>query len=183
MTRLLVTAALLAFAPTIASAQETAGEATLEQRISRVEDELAIRRVIVQYAAFLDRRDYAGYSELFTPTGEWATPDGEGRQGRADIREMLQSVLGPANSPNADNYHLVSNPRIELDGDRATATSRYIFIMRGEGGSPTPALTGLYHDEFMRHEGEWKIARRIVEDIMPSAQEWREAMSAGEQSQ
>ncbi|WP_338243970.1 nuclear transport factor 2 family protein [Aurantiacibacter hainanensis] len=181
MIRAIVVAALLATGPAVASAQE--GRTALEQRMQRVEDELAIRRVIVEYAAFLDRRDYDAYSELFTPDGEWTKPDGQGRRGRAEIRDMVAGVMGPANSPNAENYHLVSNPRIDLDGDRATSTSRYIFIMRGPQGQPTPALTGLYHDEFVRHEGEWKIARRVAEDIMPTAEEWQAAVAGQEADQ
>ncbi|MFB0613593.1 nuclear transport factor 2 family protein [Aurantiacibacter poecillastricola] len=178
MMRSFVIAALLASAPAVASAQEA--RASLEQRVQRVEDELAIRRVIADYAAFLDRRDYEAYSNLFTPDGEWTKPEGGGQRGRANIRAMLEGVMGPANSPNAENYHLVSNPRIELDGDRATATSRYIFVMRGPRGEPTPALTGIYHDDFVRRDGQWKIARRIAEDIMPTAAEWRAAISAQE---
>ncbi len=178
MTRAIAIAALLAAAPATASAQDD--HTTLEQRIQRVEDELAIRRVLVDYAAFLDRRDYAAFSELFAPDGEWTKPEGEGYQGRAEIREMLARALGPADSANAENYHLLSNPRIDLHGDRATATSRFIFILRGPQGEPTPALTGLYHDEFVRHEGEWKIARRVAEDIMPTAQEWQAIVAAGD---
>jgi uncharacterized protein (TIGR02246 family) len=140
-----------------------------------VEDELAIRRILVDYAAFLDGRDYEAYANLFTPEGEW-TNQGGGRKGRDQIRAMLE-VMGPAGSPNAENYHLVSNPRIDLDGDRATATSRYLFVMRGPEGQPTPALAGIYRDEFVRQGGEWKIARRVADDIMPTAEEWRASMA------
>lgn len=170
--------AALAATPAAASAQQA--PAALEERVQRVEDELAIRRALANYAGFLDRRDYAAYADLFTPEGEWTKPEGGGRRGRAEIRAMLEGVMGPENNPNVDNYHLVSNPQIDLEGDRASATSRYLFVMRGPDGQPTPALAGVYYDEFVRHEGEWKIARRVAEDVMPTAGEWQETIAGQE---
>ena len=170
---------LLTLTPVAAAAQ--ANDASIEARLQRVEDELEIERILVDYAGLLDKRDYDAYAELFTPDGEWANAGGS-RKGRAEIRDML-AVMGPAGAPNAENYHLVSNPRIELDGDTASATSRYLFVMRGPEGQPTPALAGVYRDEFVRLDGEWKIARRVAEDIMPTPEEWREAMAQGEKAQ
>ena len=72
-------------APAAALAQAAAS--TLEQRVQRVEDELAIRRVLIDYARLLDERDYAGYADLFTPYGEWTKPGGRRPQGaRRDPR-------------------------------------------------------------------------------------------------
>lgn len=163
-------AGLLAALPALAPAQ--ASRLTVEQRLQRVEDELAIHRIIVDYAATLDGRDYAAYAALFAPDGEWSGGgSGATHKGRAAIEKML-SMLGPAGAENNANYHLVSNPRIDLDGDRATATSRYLFVMRGKDGQPTPALAGTYADEFVRIDGEWKIQRRVASDIMPTREEW-----------
>jgi len=164
----------LVLAPVAALAQTN--QASVEARLQRVEDELAIRRILIDYAGFLDGRDYAAYANLFTPDGEWTNQAG-GRKGRDEIRAMLESVMGPAGTPNAANYHLISNPRIDLDGDRATATSRYLFVMRGPEGQPTPSLAGIYTDEFVRLNGEWKIARRVANDIMPTPEEWRNTMA------
>lgn len=172
---------MLALAPAAAMAQASA--ATLEQRMQRVEDELAIRRILVDYARLLDERDYAGFADLFTPEGEWNRADGSGRKGRAAIRAVLEEVMGPAGAPNAANYHLISNPRVDLEGDRARATSRYLFVMRGPDGQPVPALAGVYHDEFVRHQGEWMIKRRVAEDIMPTPEEWREITGAQDAAQ
>ena len=44
---------------------------TLAQRVQRMEDESTIRRMLVQYGAYLDARDFAGYSGLFAAQGEW----------------------------------------------------------------------------------------------------------------
>lgn len=172
MIRWLLVAAL-AVTPVAATAQ--AG--SIEARLQRVEDELAIRRILVDYAAFLDGRDYARYAGLFTADGEWTNGAGS-HKGQAAIRKMLEGALGPAEAPNRANYHLISNPRIDLDGDRATATSRYMFVMRGPDGRPVPSLAGVYHDELVRQGGAWKIKRRVAADVMPTADEWRKIIAA-----
>ncbi|HWW64850.1 MAG TPA: nuclear transport factor 2 family protein [Sphingomonadaceae bacterium] len=163
-------AALLAAAPMMAAAQT--GARSFDTRLQHVEDELAIRRILIDYAAFLDGRDYASYAALFTADGEWANGAGS-HKGRDAIRAMLESTLGPAGAPNRSNYHIISNPRIDIDGDRATATSRYLFVMRGPNGQPVPSLAGIYRDELVRQNGAWKIKRRVADDIMPTPEEWK----------
>ncbi len=167
-------AALLAALPAAAAAQSASGSVAV--RLQRVEDALAIERVLVDYAAFLDGRDYARYAALFAPDGEWTNAGGS-HKGREAIRQMLERVLGPAGAPNRANYHLISNPRIDLDGDRATATSRYLFVMRGPEGQPLPSLAGIYRDELVRLGGKWLIRRRVADDIMPTPEEWQKIMA------
>jgi hypothetical protein len=55
--------------PILASAQS--GGFTLEQRVQRVEDELAIRKALVDYPVTQDAHDYDGYVGLFAKQGEW----------------------------------------------------------------------------------------------------------------
>ena len=64
-----------------------------------------------------------------------------------------------------------------MNGDRATARSRHLLLMRGPDGSPVPELAGLYEDEFIREDGEWKILRRVDNPIMPTPEEWRREMA------
>jgi len=168
-------AAALAVAPATVIAK--APSASIEARLQRVADELAIQRILVDYAAFLDGRDYASYAGLFTPDGEWTNAVGS-HKGRDAIRQMLEGTLGPAGAPNRSNYHIITNPRVDLDGDRATATSRYLFVMRGPDGSPVPSLAGVYHDELVRQDGKWLIKRRVADDIMPTPEEWRKIIAS-----
>lgn len=162
-------AAALAALPVTATAQ------SIEARLARVEGILAIERILVDYAAFLDGRDYDRYADLFTPDGEW-TNSGGARKGRAAIRAMLETMMGPAGTPGAASYHIVTNPRVDVDGDRATAVSRYLFVMRGPDGSPLPSLAGIYRDDLVRHDGKWRISRRVAENVMPTPDEWRKIL-------
>jgi uncharacterized protein (TIGR02246 family) len=146
---------------------------TIEQRLQRVEDELAIRRVLVDYAATQDARDYAGYAALFAKDGEWVNGKTV-HKGRASIHKMLVDLYGapPPGFVNSESYHITSNPQVDVSGDRATARSRHLLVMRGPGGEPTPALAGRYEDELIREDGQWKILRRVDYPVMPTAEEW-----------
>jgi uncharacterized protein (TIGR02246 family) len=150
----------------------------LAQRLQRVEDELAIHRMIVEYAVRLDARDLEGYLDLFAENGTWQVGTTV-REGRAAIREMLAGLYGnPEIEPYGyANFRTVANVQIDVDGDRATARSRHVTLERGPRGNPTPILTGLYEDEFIREDGQWKILRRVDHPIMPTAAEWREQMA------
>ena len=146
---------------------------TVEQRLQRVEDELAIGRVLVDYSARQDARDYAGYAALFAKQGEWVNGKNV-YKGREAILKMLVSLYGtpPPGYVNNESYHIASNFQIDVHGDRATARSRHLLVMRGPKGEPMPALAGRYEDELIREDGQWKILRRVDYPVMPTATEW-----------
>jgi 3-phenylpropionate/cinnamic acid dioxygenase small subunit len=146
-------------------------------RLRRVEDELALLRLLTDYAAFLDGRDWDRYVALFTADGEWTNPGGSYKS-QAAIRAMLERDVGPAGAPNRTAYHIISNPQVDLDGDRATATSRFLFMMRGPDNRPVPALAGMYRDSFVREDSKWKIRHRVAQDIMPTPEEWQALLAA-----
>ena len=93
---------------------------------------------------------------------------------------MLVGLFGtpPAGFVNGADYHLVSNPQVDVDGDHATARSRHLLMMRDAEGHPRPALAGLYVDEFVREDGQWKILHRVDNPIMPTREEWLKVMAA-----
>ncbi len=147
--------------------------AALEARVQALEDHQAIQRVITNYSAYLDARDYDGYVGLFTEDGVWAN-GATRREGQAEIREMLTGLFGEVEPGfvNLSSFHQIGNFEIDVDGDTATAKSRFVFVMRGEGGAPTPSLSGQYHDRLVRVDGTWKIAERVDHTVMPTAEEW-----------
>jgi uncharacterized protein (TIGR02246 family) len=158
-----IIAAALFTAPAVAFAQPT-----LEQRVQRMEDESVIRRILIEYGAFLDAKDYASYAALFAEDGEWI--GGFGRfTGPAAIRTMLEDNLGlpEPGFVNKANFHMLTNPLIQIDGDRAHVTSKYLFWTRSPDDRPTPLLAGRYVDEFVRVKGQWKIARRTTYGAIP----------------
>lgn len=153
---------------------------SLEQRLQRLEDTLAIGRLIDSYAATLDARDLDGYAALFAKDGVWQTGNST-RRGPAEIKAMLVGIFGtPAPGfVNTEDYHLVSNVEVELiDDSHAKARSRYLYVMRGDNGGPRPVLAGRYEDEIVREGGEWKILHRTDYPVIPTADEWLKQAAA-----
>jgi uncharacterized protein (TIGR02246 family) len=141
---------------------------TLEDRLQALEDREAIHRLFLAYATALDARDMGAYAALFAREGTWhggtgwaRTPDG--------IRAMLDERLAPnPPAPGPTHRHLVTNERIELDGDRATAVSTWTLATRTTDDVPELTLLGTYHDTLVREDGRWRFAAREAHIDIPS---------------
>ncbi len=133
-----------------------------------MEDESAIRKMLIEYGAFLDAKDYASYAALFAPDGEWVGGFGS-FTGPAAIEAMLVKNLGAAEPGfvNTSNFHMLTNPLIEIDGNTAHVTSKYLFWTKDAGNRPQPLLAGRYVDEFVKLDGVWKIKRRTTSGQIP----------------
>ncbi len=132
---------------------DAAPRPSLEQRVQRMEDESAIRRILIDYGAYLDGRDYAAYAGLFAKDGIWIGGFGTFK-GPAAIRKMLVDNLGLPEPGwvNKSSFHMLTNPIIEIDGDHAHVTSKYLFWTKSADDKPTPMLAGRYVDEFSARE-------------------------------
>lgn len=132
-------------------------------RLAALEDSEAIRQLLVDYGATLDRRDFAAFGELFTEDAEYVS-GGTAVKGRAAIRGQLERTLGsnPMNLP-APNFHLSFNPSIRLDGDRATVVSLGAYTAPEASGGPTRLVFFVwYQDELVRDGNGWKFSRRTT---------------------
>jgi len=152
--------------------------ATLEARVKRQEDIEAIRTVLREYGRRLDAGDLKGYAELFAADGEWIGGFGKvkGRDNiqpfmEKNMRTPLPSVEGAAATapprPGPRGAHLMTNEIIDVNGDHATAWSRWTYLIRNADNKPAPALVGHYDDEFVRENGQWKFQRRTVSGDIP----------------
>ena len=170
--RLLIRTCLLAAAlvglPASATAQRTAQpKESIETRLQRFEDKEEIQNLLLDYGRFLDNRDFKSYSNLFAKDGEWVGGFGS-VSGPANIQAFMEKNMGTA--PNrANNYHLLSNFVITVQGDTATAWSRWAFVVPGQSGA-TIAQAGRYDDTLVRENGRWRFKRRVASnDTAPPA--------------
>ena len=133
---------------------------SIEQRLQRLEDIQEITTLFMAYRRTLDERDFAAYSQLFAPDGEWAGNLGASK-GPAAIEKMLDDTAGQGFSIEAgEDFHLVANPDIHVDGDRATATSTWVFVTRDADDRPKLSLMGHYKDVLHRTPEGWRFLRR-----------------------
>jgi uncharacterized protein (TIGR02246 family) len=143
--------------------------AELEARVQRIEDRDAIFTLFMRYRECLDEKDFSGYAALFAADGEFVAAGGTAK-GRAGIEELVDGMRGSLLTAVAgDDLHIVANPEISIDGDRATSRSTWIYVVKGDDGEPTLCKVGHYEDDLVREDGEWRFARRFAPMDMPAA--------------
>lgn len=135
-------------------------DGTVEARLRRLEDKDEIMALFLAYRRALDEKDFAAYAALFAAEGEFIAGDLRAR-GPAAIQELVEGMLGTLLTAESGNdLHVVANPDIRVEGDRATARSTWIYILRGEDGGPDLAKVGRYEDVLVREDGAWRFLSR-----------------------
>jgi hypothetical protein len=125
----------------------------VEARLRRLEDVEAIRTLKARYCSFADRgfsgagHDDEAFAALFTEDGVFEASAGALR-GRQAIRERCRSF-------HPLSMHLVTNPEIEVDGDRARAAwSAYVPTATADGRALVVA--GRYEERLVRTAEGWR---------------------------
>jgi uncharacterized protein (TIGR02246 family) len=142
--------------------------AKLATRVQVLEDREDIRALILAYGAAHDHRDYKTFASLFAKEGEWVGGLGSAK-GPDAIFELMDRTIGHDPKPNGSGtYHVMTNDQIKIEGDRASATTKWIYLTPGPDNAPRMVFLGHYDDQFVRENGEWKFLRREAPvDIAP----------------
>jgi len=142
--------------------------AKLATRVQVLEDREDIRALILAYGTAHDHRDYRTFASLFAKEGEWVGGLGSAK-GPDAIFELMDRTIGHDPKPNGSGtYHVMTNDQIKIDGDRASATTKWIYLTAGADNAPRMVFLGHYDDQFVRENGEWKFLRREAPvDIAP----------------
>jgi uncharacterized protein (TIGR02246 family) len=148
-----------------------ADQSAMQDRVRRLEDEKQIRDLITRYGQLLDASDFAGYSQLFAREGEWSglLSGYTTIRGPENIRAAMEKNFANRkyDPQNITNLHLLSNIKVDVDGDRATGYSRWTVLSRNEKSEPYVRLSGRYDDVFVREDGHWKFQSRIARREIP----------------
>jgi uncharacterized protein (TIGR02246 family) len=140
---------------------------SLAKRVQVLEDREAIRALILAYGQAHDHRDYRTFASLFATNGEWVGGLGSAK-GPDAIFALMDKTIGHHPTPNGSGtVHLLTNDQIEIDGDRATAVTKWIYITPGPDDAPRMVYVGHYDDEFVRENGAWKFLRREAPADIP----------------
>lgn len=140
----------------------------LAARVQRIEDREQIMGLFMEYRRCLDTKDFSGYAELFSENGEFVAGEMVAR-GQAEIRALVDGMRGNLlTETTGDDLHVVVNPSIEVDGDRARARSTWIYIVRTEGDTPDVCKVGHYDDLLVRQDGRWRFERRDAPTDIPA---------------
>ena len=129
----------------------------VEGRLRRLEDLIEIQQLFVDYGHYLDRGDFAAYAGLFAENGEFLMGPVGRAKGRKEIEAMMARTFG---NGVGSLVHLVTNPVINLDGDRATSDVMWTVVARGTDGQPALSMIGRHQDDLVREGGRWRFQRR-----------------------
>jgi hypothetical protein len=158
--------------------EELAAEvAELRRRVAASESVLAIQALKARYGELVDRRFSAGsvvdagtlaavagaVAELFTTDGVW---DGGPGLGLATGRAAIAARLGQPTL--TFSRHFFVNPRIEVDGDRASGRWDLLSPCRRADGT-SYWMCGYEDDEYERAEGVWLHRSMTLTTVFMSA--------------
>ncbi|MFQ5699329.1 MAG: nuclear transport factor 2 family protein [Myxococcota bacterium] len=132
---------------------------------SELADRAEITQLLYRYARAIDDVDLESLERVFTPDAwiEYRTIGG--RKGR--FPEMVR-WLGESLPIFKATQHAISNPLIDLAGDRATSTCtlRALHVQVEHDGREHRVIQyAAYHDEHRRTGSGWRIAKRVLETV------------------
>jgi hypothetical protein len=131
----------------------------LEARLRRVEDVLAIQRVVLAYGPAADAGSNALAASLWAEDGVYDWDAGIApHEGSAAVDRLLQSE-GHRGLIAAGAAHFAGPPLVEVDGDRATALV-YSLVMRNEGDRYYLWRVSANRWELERTGDAWRVRRR-----------------------
>jgi ketosteroid isomerase-like protein len=136
----------------------------VSQSRDRVADELEIRSVVHRYADAASRRDAAAVASTFTADGQWQSPELGNYQGHDALVPFFTAML---QDWNAFIQGLQSGLVVfdAIDSDRATG--RWFVQETGQRSEGTNmSVAGVYHDEYLRDAGEWRISHRRYDPLL-----------------
>lgn len=127
---------------------------------SRLIDQFEICDLLYLYARAIDSRDFEALDDIFTADAmiDYDLPGGVRlplQQMKAWLHEALQIFRG--------TQHVITNPLIEIDGDRACSTC-YLSASHEQVGLEGRVTVfvdkGVYSDRLVRTSMGWRIATR-----------------------
>jgi hypothetical protein len=134
--------------------------------LQEISDRLELMDLMVRYSHAVDNRSWTDFDDIFTADAVIDyTAFGGPRGTVAETKTYLEETMAgfPA------FQHLLANPELRIDGDRATGRTMCFNPMGvarpdGERGEPRVFFCGLWYlDSFVRTADGWRIAARAEE--------------------
>lgn len=153
--------------------------AALERRVADLEDRLAIMQLIASYGPAVDSMDRAAIAGMWTEAGsyDYGGPPLHGRDGVADLVDLDTHRA----YVEAGASHLLSAPRIALQGDRAVAVNYSQVFVKDDalpGGGWRADRTCANRWELVRTPDGWQVESRINR-LLDGTQDARDLLGRG----
>jgi SnoaL-like domain len=140
----------------------------LTRRLAALEAERGVLATLYKYGHALDYGAEADWVDCFAAAAHYEVRE-RGAGTTDSVRsydgrdELAAFAAGHTRAPERFHKHLVADPLIAVDGDRATVAS-YFLRLDDVGGERVVYAFGRYRDELVRcADGRWRFAVRIAE--------------------
>lgn len=130
----------------------------LERRVNELEDTLAIQQLIASYGPAVDGLDSPALAEMWADDGTYDFGIGEPLRGREAVAGLID-LDSHRTYIAAGCAHVLSTPRITIDGDTAVAINYSQVFVKGENGWHADR-TGANRWELVRTPEGWKVWSR-----------------------
>lgn len=143
-------------------------DAAILERLQFLEDKQEICDLKAAYcAACDDDHNPDTVITLFEEDSVWDAPGIATCNGHKELHAFFSTMGTPSGMRNS--AHMVMNPRITIEGDRATGKWRFLMMWTGQPGDESlqyMRIIGNYEDEFVKRDGRWlfKSLRALVEE-------------------
>jgi hypothetical protein len=138
----------------------------LAKRITQLEDLEAIKQLKARYCSICDAdHDPERITSVFSENAIW-----EGRGiGRAEGHAAIRDLFRGFQKAISYSQHMVVNPIIEVNGDRANGVWYFFGLFTFRDGNQAKWQAARYHEDYVKANGEWKIAHLRVKGPAVSA--------------
>ena len=126
--------------------------------LPHMDDEQTIRSLVHRYADAASRRDPVGVAGTFTVGGTWSAPELGRFEGREAMLAFFTSML---DGWNVFLQAMMSGVVVIDESNPGRAVGRWFVQETGQRAEGTHLIiSGVYHDEYARYDGEWLILHR-----------------------
>jgi uncharacterized protein (TIGR02246 family) len=140
----------------------------LELRLAKVEDELAISRLMASYGPLVDAGEAESVAALWAEDGEYDV-EGWHMRSRADVEAMVRSDAHQ-NLISGGCSHFLGPAHIHIDGDKAVAVCESLLV-RHRDGEFSVRRAGANQVRLRRTaSGAWEIVHRTTRALTGSAE-------------
>jgi hypothetical protein len=162
--------------------QDDKGVAALAARVTALEDQLAIQKVVMgEYPHAMDQQRIKDYSELWAPDGIFVIPSLATLHGPKAIFQLMSdpNAFAPPTKPGDPprpprpeprNYqvpHMIGSLAYDVKGDTATGIAYWMETTLVDGKAAVVG-SGHYEDTLRKINGKWKFEKRTVVRDVPA---------------
>ena len=134
----------------------------LHKRISEIEDSIAIKNLVDTFSVLADQKETDKQTFLFTENATVESSRNGQRGGTLTGRKQIGDAFANFLKLFEVVYHINGQQTLTLNGDKASGISYCLVTLIGtENGKKMNTTMGVYyHDEYIKQDGRWFIAKR-----------------------